>query len=394
MRRTSGTTPTYPELRNGSALADAEDDPAAPRRGVRGSPTARPPAAADRRRRAAARARDPIVVVGCGTSLHGAAAVADLSLGGAPARASLRASVEARDALEPPSRPRTGGLTIGILTTAGRAHRPGPGGRGRRRRLARRLVRAAPTRAVAEHAGLVLATTLHDRSGATPSPSPRAIRAGAAPGEAHRAAGARRDAAEARLRDLLGGDRVRRSRRPRRRFLACGTRWPPRAAASDRVTARELGPEAPGGRPPPTRPPRPRAPVHGHLVALRRRTRRSCWWPSSDRGGAALGWSAPATCWTRRCSLGAPGGRDPRRGGWRRAPRPLRLRGLSCRPARATPPAAARRHPWPAPSALQTPDVAARAPTPAPARTGSAASRPPWRRGRPRSRRAAGDAPP
>ncbi len=61
----------------------------------------------------AARAGDPIVVTGCGTSEHGALAVAAL-LDEALRSAGLRARAEARQALDAALDPRAGGVCIGI----------------------------------------------------------------------------------------------------------------------------------------------------------------------------------------------------------------------------------------------------------------------------------------
>ncbi len=108
---------TYPELRAAPPWVMAEMVEATPElaRPTLAAPEAEAVAAAVLQAAAAGR---PIVAVGCGTSLHGAMAVADL-LEEALGLAGRPAPVEARDALEAALAPRVRGGAVGISHDGG-----------------------------------------------------------------------------------------------------------------------------------------------------------------------------------------------------------------------------------------------------------------------------------
>jgi len=260
---TSWHDPTFPELRDGPPWLMAEMIAATPElaRPILGAPAAADVAAAVV---AAARARDPIVVVGCGTSLHGAMAVADL-LEAALERASLRGSVEARDALEAALQPRAGGLAIGVshdgATRATALALEAATLAGARTGL---LTRRADE-AVAKHAELVLETTLHDRSWCHTVAFSSAILAGAAIAERVAPQGLDGGAAEARLRELL--ERTGAAVDPAAAALLPGRLTIATGSGADRVTARELGLKLEEGAHRPTAHRDLEMLLHGHLVA-------------------------------------------------------------------------------------------------------------------------------
>ena len=111
----SWLTDDYPELRDGppwvmeEMILEERDLPAGILDGT-GPETADVAAAI----REAAAQGDPIVVTGCGTSEHGAMAIAELIADAFP-----DARVEAREALDAAVRPRKGGLCIGISHDGG-----------------------------------------------------------------------------------------------------------------------------------------------------------------------------------------------------------------------------------------------------------------------------------
>ena len=100
----------------------------------------------------------PIVVTGCGTSEHGAMAIAELIADAFP-----DARVEAREALDAAVHPRKGGLCIGISHDGGTGR---PGSRSRRRAGGRALavITAHPATSVPAVSDHVVVTPLADRS--------------------------------------------------------------------------------------------------------------------------------------------------------------------------------------------------------------------------------------
>jgi glutamine---fructose-6-phosphate transaminase (isomerizing) len=160
------TAPGTPELRAGPPWAmqemmEAEPDLAERVAGPEATAAAR--AIAEAARRAVA-AGDPVAVVGCGTSEHGAMAIGCLltaALGG-PGR--VRGLVRSRQAFEAALEPWPGGLCLGVShegeTAATNAALRAAGGVG----AATALVTAAPGSPGAAAVGTVLATPMTDRS--------------------------------------------------------------------------------------------------------------------------------------------------------------------------------------------------------------------------------------
>ncbi len=108
---------SYPELRDGPPWVMQEMITIEPQLAPLIEPDPAATDLANRIRRAAA-AGAPVVLVGCGSSLHAALAIADL-LEGALAAAGTPQRVEARDALEAALEPRAGGICVGVTHDGG-----------------------------------------------------------------------------------------------------------------------------------------------------------------------------------------------------------------------------------------------------------------------------------
>ena len=156
----SWLTADYPELRDGppwvmEEMILAERDLPAEILGGAGKETAQVSAAI----REAVSLGAPIVVTGCGTSEHGAMAVAELIAAESP-----DAWVEAREALDAVGRPRRGGLCIGISHDGGtRATRLALEA-ARKAGAVTAVVTAHPAASVPGVADHVVVTPLADRS--------------------------------------------------------------------------------------------------------------------------------------------------------------------------------------------------------------------------------------
>lgn len=251
----SWLTHEYPELRAGPPWVMEEmilaerDLPAAILEGG-GEETARVGAAI----RDAVGLGAPIVVTGCGTSEHGAMAVAALIADAMP-----DAWVEAREALDASVRPRAGGLCIGISHDGGT----------RATRLALEAAKNAgavtaaitahPATSVPESADYVVVTPFHDRSWCHTVAYVSAILAGAGiagGGASPERLTAALDAALA-LRPAFA-DAARRIHGGRR-ILTCGL-------GADFVTARELALKIEEGARIPANAHRLETVLHGHLA--------------------------------------------------------------------------------------------------------------------------------
>ncbi|HSD01200.1 MAG TPA: SIS domain-containing protein [Gaiellales bacterium] len=156
----SWLTDEYPELRDGPPWVMEEMILA-----ERDLPTAILEGAGEETAQVAAAIRDavalsaPIVVTGCGTSEHGAMAVAALIADAMPG-----AWVEAREALDATVRPRAGGLCIGISHDGGtRATRLALES-AKKAGAVTAAVTAHPATSVPEAADYVVVTPFHDRS--------------------------------------------------------------------------------------------------------------------------------------------------------------------------------------------------------------------------------------
>jgi glutamine---fructose-6-phosphate transaminase (isomerizing) len=251
----SWLTDEYPELRDGPPWVMEEMILA-----ERDLPTAILEGAGEETARVGAAIRDavalgaPIVVTGCGTSEHGAMAVAELIADAMP-----DAWVESREALDASVRPRAGGLCIGISHDGGT----------RATRLALEAAKTAgavtaavtahPAASVAAAADYVVVTPIHDRSWCHTVAYVSAIVAGAgisgsgvSPERltgAIDAAGALRPALADAAARIHGG----------RRILTCGL-------GADFVTARELALKIEEGARIPANAHRLETVLHGHLA--------------------------------------------------------------------------------------------------------------------------------
>jgi len=248
-------TDEYPELRAGPPWVMEEmilaerDLPAAILDGA-GEETAQVAAAI----RDAVALSAPIVVTGCGTSEHGAMAVAALIADAMP-----DAWVEAREALDATVRPRAGGLCIGISHDGGtRATRLALDA-AKRVGAVTAAVTAHPATSVPEAADYVVVTPFHDRSWCHTVAYVSAILAGAGiagtgvsaarlTGAIDAAVAARPRIAEA-ARSIHGG----------RRILTAGL-------GADFVTARELALKIEEGARVPANAHRLETTLHGHLA--------------------------------------------------------------------------------------------------------------------------------
>ena len=223
----------YPELRDGPPWVMEEMIAAAAGLAVpiAGAPGADAIAAAVVR---AASAGEPIVVTGCGTSEHGALAVAAL-LDEALRTTGARALPEARQALDAALDPRAGGICIGIshdgttratiLALEAAARRRRGDGDDRRARATRRCARRA------EH---VLVTPLRDRSWCHTVAYTSTILAGAAIARADRGRRDRRRRADRRAARAATAHRELAAHlHGASRILAVGL-------GADLITAREL----------------------------------------------------------------------------------------------------------------------------------------------------------
>ncbi len=254
---------TYPELRASAPWVMAEMIAAttALADGVLGRPEA-----AELARRVAATATTgaPIVITGCGTSLHGALAIADL-LEDALARAGAPVRVEARDALEAALAPRRGGLVIGVshdcgthATTLALAAAADAGAQ-------TALVTHRPDGACAQAAQLVLPTPLADRSWCHTVAYTSAVMAGAAIAAGIAPLAADAGAVDARLGALhasLGEPAAAAGQLlgPAARVVCAGS-------GCDRITSRELALKLEEGPQLPAAHRDLEILLHGHLVA-------------------------------------------------------------------------------------------------------------------------------
>jgi fructoselysine-6-P-deglycase FrlB-like protein len=214
-------------------------------------------------------AGDPIVVVGCGTSEHGAQAVAELMDAGLRLGGRRPGLVEARQALEATLDPRPGGVCLAVSHDGGT----------RATLLAAEAARAAGARValvtarsegpIAAIADALLVTPAVDRSWCHTVAYASAILAGAAIGSALASLPLDPTPVAAYLQAALAGRAEMHSFAERlaaaRPIVACGS-------GSDRVTAREFSLKIEEG---------PRIPavardletlLHGHLVACDGRT--------------------------------------------------------------------------------------------------------------------------
>ena len=191
---------SYPELREAPPWVMQEMIEAAPTLApILGSSAIAEPAAAIL---AAARAGEPVAVVGCGTSLHGSIAVAEL-VQDALRRTGLRTVVEARDALEAALDPRDGGIALGVSHDGG-THATTLALQAARDAGARTaLVTHRPDGATAGPAELVVTTPVADRSWCHTIAYTSAILAGAALAEEIGPQGLGADAVQARLAGLV-----------------------------------------------------------------------------------------------------------------------------------------------------------------------------------------------
>jgi glucosamine--fructose-6-phosphate aminotransferase (isomerizing) len=251
----SWLTDEYPELRDGPPWVMEEmilaerDLPAAILEGA-GEETARVGAAI----RDAVELGAPIVVTGCGTSEHGAMAVAELI-----AEAMPDAWVEAREALDASLRPRAGGLCIGISHDGGTQATRAALEAAKRAGAVTAAITAHPAASVPAAADYMVVTPIHDRSWCHTVAYVSAIVAGA--GIAGSTATAARltaaiDAALA-ARPALA-DAARRIHGGRR-IVTCGL-------GADFVTARELALKIEEGARIPATAHRLETVLHGHLA--------------------------------------------------------------------------------------------------------------------------------
>jgi glutamine---fructose-6-phosphate transaminase (isomerizing) len=251
----SWLTDEYPELRAGPPWVMEEmilaerDLPAAILEGA-GEETAQVAGAI----RDAVALSAPIVVTGCGTSEHGAMAVAALI-----AEAMPDAWVEAREALDATVRPRAGGLCIGVSHDGGtRATRLALES-AKKAGAVTAAITAHPATSVPEAADYVVVTPFHDRSWCHTVAYVSAILAGAGIAgtgipaarltEAIDAAVAARPRIAEAARSIHGG----------RRILTAGL-------GADFVTARELALKIEEGARIPANAHRLETTLHGHLA--------------------------------------------------------------------------------------------------------------------------------
>jgi glutamine---fructose-6-phosphate transaminase (isomerizing) len=248
-------TDEYPELRHGPPWVMEEmilaerDLPAAILDGA-GQETAQVAGAI----RDAVSLGAPIVVTGCGTSEHGAMAVAALI-----ADANPDAWVEAREALDATVRPRRGGLCIGVShdggTRATRLALEAAKGAG----AVTAAITAHPATSVPEAADYVVVTPFHDRSWCHTVAYVSAILAGAGLAGSGLPAARLTEAIDAVMacrpqiadaaRTIHGG----------RRILTCGL-------GADFITARELALKIEEGARIPANAHRLETTLHGHLA--------------------------------------------------------------------------------------------------------------------------------
>jgi glucosamine--fructose-6-phosphate aminotransferase (isomerizing) len=251
----SWLTDEYPELRDGPPWVMEEmilaerDLPAAILEGA-GEETAQVAGAI----RDAVRLGAPIVVTGCGTSEHGAMAVAELI-----GDANPDAWVEAREALDASLRPRAGGLCIGISHDGGtRATRLALEA-AKKAGAVTAAITAHPATAVPEAADYVVVTPIHDRSWCHTVAYVSAIVAGAGiAGSGAKAASLTEaiDAAVAARPPIADAARLIHGGR---RIVTCGL-------GADFVTARELALKIEEGARIPANAHRLETVLHGHLA--------------------------------------------------------------------------------------------------------------------------------
>jgi glucosamine--fructose-6-phosphate aminotransferase (isomerizing) len=252
----SWLTDEYPELRDGPPWVMEEmilaerDLPAAILEGA-GEETAQVAGAI----RDAVALGAPIVVTGCGTSEHGAMAVAELIADAMP-----EAWVEAREALDASLRPRAGGLCIGISHDGGtRATRLALEA-AKKAGAVTAAVTAHPATSVPAAADYVVVTPIHDRSWCHTVAYVSAIVAGAGIARGGAAAGRLAEAIDAAVaaRPALA-EAARRIHGGGRRIVTCGL-------GVDFVTARELALKIEEGARIPANAHRLETVLHGHLA--------------------------------------------------------------------------------------------------------------------------------
>jgi fructoselysine-6-P-deglycase FrlB-like protein len=251
----SWLTDEYPELRAGPPWVMEEmilaerDLPAAILEGA-GEETAQVAGAI----RDAVALSAPIVVTGCGTSEHGAMAVAALIADAMP-----DAWVEAREALDATVRPRAGGLCIGVSHDGGtRATRLALES-AKKAGAVTAAITAHPATSVPEAADYVVVTPFHDRSWCHTVAYVSAILAGAGIAGTGIPAARLTEAIDAALAARPRIAEAARSIHGGRRILTAGL-------GADFVTARELALKIEEGARIPANAHRLETTLHGHLA--------------------------------------------------------------------------------------------------------------------------------